>query len=291
MAINNEKQINPLNIIKGNISEEEMFYLRSRGLNRAEISYYKEDILTFIGYLLNKKNKVRILEIGFGEGRLLLELKKIFPSHSIELYGLNKQKEGGMYSRADLMENAKRFKISVAQDNLPKLFFYDADNGLKFESNSFDLVISQTTFIYIKNKARLIEEVYRVLKKNGYAYLQIDSTYRDFFKNRKYPNVCRKKSITPRFLIFRNKNLVSLKKIISKFRRLGFDVAVDTVNVGFNNMTLSFLRMKKNSKNKLQLGLILEKTRCLNDEKSDKSLIDDKNYLAWNGMVSIYHLK
>jgi len=268
-----------------------MFYLRSRGLDRAEISYCKEDILAFIGDLLNKKNKVRVLEIGFGEGRLLLELKKIFSSRNIELYGLNKQKEGRMYSRADLMKNAKKFKISVARNNLPKLFFYDADSGLKFKNNFFDLVISQTTFIYIKNKARLIEEIYRVLKKNGHAYLQIDSTYRIFLKSRKYPGVYRKKSVTPRFLIFRNKNLISLEKFISKFKCLGFDIAADAVNARFNKMMLTFLRMKKNSKNKLRLGLILEKTRCLNNEKSSKSLIDEKNYLAWNGVISIYHLK
>ena len=289
MSIKDIKQINPVDIIKGNMSEEEKFYLRSRGFDRAGNSPYKEDILAFINKLSDKKNKIRILEIGFGEGRLLLELKEIFPSCNIKLYGLNKHKECCMHSQTDLLENAKKFKISITRDNLPRLFFYDAGNGLKFKNNFFDLIISQTTFIYIEDKAKLIEEVYRVLKKNGRAYLQLDSTYRKFFKNRKYPFVYRKKSITPRFLIFKNKSLMSLSKLILKFKHMGFDLTVDMIDVKFKNIISTVLKIKKNSKNKLQMGLICKKTYCLNNGNNSERSVDERNYLAWNGTVSIYH--
>jgi tRNA G46 methylase TrmB len=53
--------------------------------------------------------KTRIMEIGIGNGRVLMELKKRFPD--IEFYGINKEKTHTFYRRDSFILTALKFGI------------------------------------------------------------------------------------------------------------------------------------------------------------------------------------
>jgi len=62
-------------------------FSRSRSLEDFSRKFGKDILQKLIQKALSK-DKVRVLEIGCGEGRVLMELKKLFPN--IELHGINK---------------------------------------------------------------------------------------------------------------------------------------------------------------------------------------------------------
>ncbi len=58
--------------------------------------------------------------------------------------------------------------INEAKKNYPELEFYVMDmEHMKFPKNSFDVVYSSLVLHYVKNWAKVLSEVSRVLKKNG----------------------------------------------------------------------------------------------------------------------------
>jgi len=128
---------------------------------------------------------------------------------------------------------------------LPKPSFYDAGNGLKFESNYFDMIISQVAFHYVGDKAKLLEEFWRVLKPKGKAYLEIDSYRED------YPDFMQINKETPRFVIYGNNKLIRLSAHLGKFRGKGFDIRLKRKNRG----TAGYVLMEKNTTKPLNLGL------------------------------------
>lgn len=79
MATYNFKKVNGKKVIEWNRG-------RRRGIKEASerIGDYVKDIQN----LINKKGKIKILEVGAGYGRSLLELKKEF-GEKIEIHGIN----------------------------------------------------------------------------------------------------------------------------------------------------------------------------------------------------------
>lgn len=118
--------------------------------------------------------KTRIMEIGTGNGRVLMELKKKFPD--IEFYGVNKEKTHTFYRRESFIHTALKFgifnKTEVEATTLPYLIFQDLDFGhrIPYENNKFDLIFSQGTIDYIKYKFELFSEILRVLKPEGLSF-------------------------------------------------------------------------------------------------------------------------
>lgn len=115
--------------------------------------------------------KTRVMEIGFGNGRALMELKKLFPE--IEFYGINKEKTHTFYRRESFILTALKFNIMTdveASDvALPYVVFQDLDFGQKipYDDNKFDLIYSQETMAHIRYSFELFNEIMRVLKKDG----------------------------------------------------------------------------------------------------------------------------
>ena len=92
-----------------------------------------------------------ILDIGCGTGELLALLLRDNPS--IKCYGI------------DFSPNM----LEMARTKLPnrvELKEGDAEE-LPYHDNQFDLVVMSFTFQYLINPQAILEEVYRVLKKNG----------------------------------------------------------------------------------------------------------------------------
>ena len=249
---------------------------RIRGLDKMEIRFGKnKPIERFIKKRLKSEKVVRVLEFGFGEGKCLLDLRTIFPDKRVELYGINKKKEGGMYRRSDFVKNAKKFKLSIPK-LLPKPFFYDAGEGLKFKSNYFDIIISQIAFQYVGNKSKLLEEFWRILKPQGKAFLNVDS-YETY-----YPDFLQINKETPRFVIYEDNKLIKLSGHLSKFRKKGFDVRFK------RNKTLRFVLMSKNRTKPLKLGL-----RYDDDSSFNLTIFSKEKNIegVWWGTRSVFKTK
>ncbi len=115
--------------------------------------------------------KTRVMEIGIGNGRVLMSLKKIFPE--VEFYGINKEKTHTFYRRESYILTAFKFSIfnkeEIESIELPYVVFQDLDFGARipYNENKFDLVYSQSTIPHIKYKFELFNEIMRVLKPGG----------------------------------------------------------------------------------------------------------------------------
>lgn len=125
----------------------------------------------------------RVLEIGFGWGRVLAELAWRFRSAPVSLEGINRERQQPVGEPEDLAAVAVAFGIAAPGEvrglPLPELHFYDATN-LQFPDESFDLVYSAVCIRFIADKARLIEEVGRVLRPGGRALLEIDEKHWEY---------------------------------------------------------------------------------------------------------------
>ena len=115
--------------------------------------------------------KTRVMEIGFGNGRVLMELKKLFPK--VDFYGINKEKTHTFYRRESFIHTALKFGIMSKQEAedaiLPYVVFQDLDFGqlIPYDDNKFDLIYSQETITNIRYTFELFNEIMRVLKKGG----------------------------------------------------------------------------------------------------------------------------
>lgn len=118
--------------------------------------------------------KTRIMEIGTGDGRVLMELKKLFPD--AEFYGINKEKSHSFYRRESFIHSALKYEIfnqsEIEKSELPYIIFQDLDFGAKipYDENKFDIIFSQNTLHHIKYKFELFNEILRVLKPYGISF-------------------------------------------------------------------------------------------------------------------------
>lgn len=172
MAIYNFKKVNGRKVIKWNNG-------RKRGINETSerIGNYVKDIQN----LINKKGKIKILEVGAGYGRSLLELKKEF-GDKIETHGINLEPRWNVDLVKKFGLNQKIFSKNEIKKNLPKIHILDAGKRLPFKNEGFDFIYSGSTIQYIHDKALFLEEMNRILKKEGLARLH------DAFKKKEnYP--------------------------------------------------------------------------------------------------------
>jgi SAM-dependent methyltransferase len=135
-----------------------------------------------IRHLLEKQpGRIEVLEVGFGYGRVLLELSWLFRDREVGFHGvdLNRYVDGPEQLRAI----AESYGIIPADElpaaHMPTLHFYDATR-LKFADESFDFVYSAITVRFMHDKASFIEEVSRVLRPGGTAILHIGESNWDY---------------------------------------------------------------------------------------------------------------
>jgi ubiquinone/menaquinone biosynthesis C-methylase UbiE len=118
--------------------------------------------------ILKKKKQIKILEIGAGFGRALLELKQKF-GEKVKVFGTNYESE---WNQKLTREYASDQKFS--KEDIPKIYTnFDAGEKLPFKNNSFDFVFCQATMQYIKDRVFFIEEVNRILTKEGMGVLEL----------------------------------------------------------------------------------------------------------------------
>lgn len=114
------------------------------------------EIISFADFLSTKRKKV--LEIGVGLGAE----HQYFAEAGAKLYGIDLTKRAVLHARRRL----KLFKLSS------KLSVGDAE-ALNFPKENFDYVYSWGVLHHTPNTPKAINEIHRVLKKNGIAKIMI----------------------------------------------------------------------------------------------------------------------
>jgi SAM-dependent methyltransferase len=115
--------------------------------------------------------KTRIMQIGIGNGRVLMRLKKIFPD--VEFYGIKREKSHAFYRRESFILTALKYEIMTRPElestELPYVVFTELDFGsrIPYNDNKFDLIYSQDVMRHIKFKFELWTEILRILKPTG----------------------------------------------------------------------------------------------------------------------------
>ena len=124
--------------------------------------YWKKTALDIINFY-KLDNNSSVLDIGCAKGFTLFEMKKHLPNLTIK--GI------------DISEYA----INNSKDEVKKFLEIGNANNLKFENNSFDLVISLVTIhnLNIKECAQSLKEINRVSKKNSYITVDAYSNLKE----------------------------------------------------------------------------------------------------------------
>lgn len=254
-----------------------------RGINAFAL---KSQLLKEINKRSKDQKSFSLLEVGCGQGNLLLDLAKLYPK--IKLVGLNKNVTHGVRDEEDIKRRAAERGIKIGA--LPQVLFGDATK-LPFPSESFDVVISQMAFLHIQNKARALEEAYCVLKLGGIALIGLSS----YSIKRKlgyamppYYRSLRRKlghDFNPRFLIKSNNNkFIGLSEFVQKTRGK-YDVSLETGKFvsELHRGIAQWLILNKKNKGKLDLGL------KYNKEESRKltEAYAKKNPVNW-GVIDVY---
>lgn len=239
----------------------------SRSRNLFDFRFSKE-LQKDITKRVRTSKQVKVVEIGCGEGRVLMELKKQFPS--LELYGINKKPWPAMKGISSLRRTGVYYEIFTKEElkniKLPKISFYDASK-LKFKSNSVDIIYSQVAIHYVQRKDLLLEEVWRVLKPGGIAFLHIDNyheSYPDFMQFR-----------TPRFIIYhKDGKVVMLKSFVHSLKKKGFSISLVEDAKKSKNIQKELRHLgpaigtsiiiRKTTHNPLRLNLIFDKVSSFN---------------------------
>jgi SAM-dependent methyltransferase len=149
--------------------------LAHRARGHAHLEQLVGGIFAEIDERLERRDVVRVLELGCGYGTVLLELRQRYGAR-VELHGVNREPGDG---NADiLLRNAvERGLIATAApppDSLPTIAHVDVAQGLPYAEGTFDLVYSQVAWLYFANKLAVVREVSRVLRDDGLAKIDAD---------------------------------------------------------------------------------------------------------------------
>lgn len=212
-------------------------HTRSRSLSDFEQKFKQGIVEKTIKEAKKLEDKVRVLEIGCGEGRVLMELRKLFPD--IDLYGINKEPWPAMRGQESLIKTAEHYNIFSKREIggifLPEISFENAEK-INFPCDYFDLIISHFAVPYIERKDRFLEEAWRTLKKGGSALIHMD------IRNCDYPDFM--KMNTPRFVIYKENKRLSFRKFMAE---KGIHCS--------ENYGITTIEIKKHSSRILNLGL------------------------------------
>ncbi len=132
---------------------------------------------------LGQDASIAVLDIGCGVGVSLMELSWMFRNHQVEFVGINKDAGEPLASREDFLTTARQIGLApeaeLAHLRLPSLFFEDATE-MHFENESFDIVYASSVLRFVSDKAKLLEDVVRVLRPGGVAIIRVGSKGWDY---------------------------------------------------------------------------------------------------------------
>ncbi|KXO06255.1 methyltransferase type 11 [Bacillus thuringiensis] len=154
---------------------------------------YQSKIHDLIVAKVNLDGKGKILDIGTGNGSLIIKLAKAFPKSF--LTGIDYWGENWEYSETQCQKNAG---IEGVYDKIDFLKASAAE--LPFTDDEFDLIVSCLTFHEVKdreNKIEVIKEALRVLKPGGeFVFLDLFMDEKIFGDERELLNVLKKHGVS-----------------------------------------------------------------------------------------------
>ena len=122
--------------------------------------------------------RASVLEIGAGSGIPMHQLHLKF-GDDLDIYGLNRWPHHGHHelSLAEGLESGvfdEQVRSFYADRKPPMYLCADAGEGIPLDSGTVDLVYSQASIPFVRDKANLVREVNRILKPGGSARLQVN---------------------------------------------------------------------------------------------------------------------
>jgi ubiquinone/menaquinone biosynthesis C-methylase UbiE len=133
------------------------YYQKSVENNPLQALWHTLKIKTFKNLVKGMKVK-KVLDIGCASGYMTNKISQILSGSQI--WGID------VYAKA----------INFGKRKYPRIEFKVADaRNLPFRANSFDLVVCYETIEHVLNPLKMLKEIQRVLKKNGYALVAMDS--------------------------------------------------------------------------------------------------------------------
>lgn len=102
---------------------------------------------------LPKKFSGKVLDVGCGDGAMLAEIKKLYPS--VQVYGVDISKKG----------------VGIARKRGINAKVTDLNKKIPFKKDFFDFIIGHEIIEHLVDPDKFLEESARVLKKGGYIAL------------------------------------------------------------------------------------------------------------------------
>jgi ubiquinone/menaquinone biosynthesis C-methylase UbiE len=154
---------------------------------------YQSKIHDLIVAKVNGNGKGKILDIGTGNGSLIIKLARNFPKSfltGIDYWGANWE-----YSKVQCQQNAEIEGVSDRID-----FLKASATALPFNDDEFDIVVSCLTFHEVKdrrNKSEVIIEALRVLKPGGvFVFLDLFMDEKIFGDEKELLNILKKQGVS-----------------------------------------------------------------------------------------------
>lgn len=149
-------------------------YEKGRNLEGYNLELEREPLLIDVEPVIQNiissfnKNKIKVLDVGAGEGNLGLDLERLYPN--IKPKNPNERNKQIEYNGIDILtsNNPKVKKMDLSYDRLPK--------------NNFDLIVSMWSLDYIGDKLKAIQNCCDALQVNG-KFVIMTNTNKKNIKN------------------------------------------------------------------------------------------------------------
>lgn len=120
---------------------------------KKHIHFYIDDVPKMLTPYL--KDKQKVLDLGCGDGNLLLSLRRRYPNSQLTGIDLSK---------------ARCEKLRSSKNNI-RVICSDVTDIKSLKSNTFDIIISNQVIEHVTDDNKAVEEAYRLLKKKGVFYV------------------------------------------------------------------------------------------------------------------------
>lgn len=147
--------------VRKQIPEEALEFISSEGYVRSQADYY-ESVMRDLGIDTKDKN---VLEIGTGFGFFMAYAITVL---NWDMYGIEPGKDD--FGRFEIARSILDYN-SIDRERLVN----GSGERIKFESNSFDIVISNDVLEHVENPKAVILEAVRVLRPGGIAIFNFNN--------------------------------------------------------------------------------------------------------------------